>query len=201
MTARHKKKHANSGQPAADPGPEAEGKAEVESLDYWKDKALRAQAEMVNMRRRMDQDVEERTRMRLESLFHELIMLHDHLELALDSLPAELADSKEAGAFIQGIRAIHASLEATLMRHGLEKIHPSQEHDFDSEHHEAVRIVESAEISAPRLELVRRGYRMGRRILRPAQVVLHRPLTPPSGGADRPQDEREPGDQDPEGES
>ncbi len=158
--------------PAAAAEPPAATAAE---LEQWRERALRAQAEMVNMRRRMEEEVEDRTRRRLEALFHELITLADHLQLALDALPGELAKAPAARPFVEGVRAIHCSLEDTFQRFGLESIEPGPEQDFDPQHHEAVHVEERPDLDAPRLDVLRRGYRMGRHILRPAQVRLLRP--------------------------
>lgn len=166
-------------------------------MERWRERALRAQAEMANMRRRMEEEVEDRTRRRLEALFHELITLADHLQLALDALPEELAASPAARPFVEGVRAIQRSLRDTMQRFGLESIEPQPEHDFDPEHHEAVHVEEQAGLEAPRLDVLRPGYRMGRRILRPAQVRLLRPAGPvPAGSGGARQEDGNP-DEDP----
>ncbi|MBC8329070.1 MAG: nucleotide exchange factor GrpE [Planctomycetes bacterium] len=181
MSPRKKNKKADVAEPAADqPGaggtPEAaaEGPPQ-ETLEDWRDRALRAHAEMQNMRKRVDGEVEDRTRSRMEAMFFELIMLHDHLDLALASLPPGLEKDPATASFTVGVRAIHASFDDLLRRFGLEIIQPGAEQEFDPENHEAVQTVDREDLDEPRLELVRRGYRMGRRILRPAQVRLLRP--------------------------
>lgn len=174
-----KKNRKSAAAPAPDPAPaqdSAKDAAAGESLEEWRDRALRAHAEMQNMRKRLENEVEDRTRARMEALFHELILLHDHLELALEAVPAGLEQDPAAAPFTCGVRAIHGSFESLLRRFGLETIQPGPEQEFDPENHEAVQTVERPDLARPRLELVRRGYRMGRRILRPAQVRLLRPL-------------------------
>ena len=166
-------------------GAEAERPAAApdEGVEQWKDRALRAQADMANMRKRIDQEVEDRTRMRMEALFSELITLHDHLELALESVPESL-DADDAGrSFADGVRAIHVSLDMLMQRYGLEPIHPQEHHEFDPELHEAVHTEDRHDLEQPQLDLLRRGYRMGRRILRPAQVRLLQPPAEPGAGA------------------
>ena len=58
-----------------------------ENLD-WKDRALRAQAEMQNMKRRLEEETEARTRRRMESLLMELITVADHMDLAMQAAPS-----------------------------------------------------------------------------------------------------------------
>ncbi|KAA3613433.1 MAG: nucleotide exchange factor GrpE [Planctomycetota bacterium] len=146
-----------------------------QTLEFWQDRALRAQAEMANMRRRLEADVEERTRNRMEALFHELITLTDHMDLALSSLPEEAKKEKSLQGFVQGIQAIDMALRSTLERFGLQAIQPSGETAFDPDQHEAVYIEDREDLEKPQLELLRRGFRMGHRILRPAQVRLLQP--------------------------
>jgi molecular chaperone GrpE len=145
---------------------------EQESVEMWRDKALRAQAEMANMRRRLESDTEDRTRRRMEALLSELITVADHMELALGSLPDGIKEAQGADAFLMGMNAIQFSLDSVMRQHGLEFIQPAADAAFDPELHEAVGASQSDETGAdgPRLELLRRGYKMGRRILRPAQV-------------------------------
>ncbi len=152
-------------------GGEAVEAEEQESVEMWRDKALRAQAEMANMRRRLEADTEDRTRRRMEALLTELITVGDHMELALGVIPDGIRNAEGADAFLMGMNAIQASLEAVMRQHGLEFIQPAADAVFDPELHEAVG-TEKAEEGEARLELLRRGYKMGRRILRPAQVRI-----------------------------
>ncbi len=180
----------SAGRESPEPGAAQAAPAPEETLDYWKDRALRLQAEIQNMRRRSEQDVEDRTRRRLEALFSELITLEDHLVLALESIPEALREDPAARNFLAGVQAIASALRSTLVRFGLEAIEPEEHHDFDPEVHEAVHTEEREELEAPRLELMRRGYRMGSRILRPAQVRVLRPgeARAPAGPAERPEE-------------
>jgi molecular chaperone GrpE len=147
---------------------------EQESVEAWRDRALRAQAEMANMRRRLEADTEDRTRRRMEALLQELIMVADHMDLALGSLPTSITEAKGADAFLMGMQAIQSSLEAVMRQHGLEFIQPAPDADFDPELHEAVGNAEDtpSETDSPSLKVLRKGYKMGRRILRPAQVRI-----------------------------
>lgn len=145
---------------------------EQETVEMWRDKALRAQAEMANMRRRLESDTEDRTRRRMEALLNDLITVADHMDLALGSIPDGIREADGADAFLMGMNAIQAAFDSVMRQHGLELIQPAADAEFDPEMHEAVGSGAAAEgeEAGPRLELLRRGYKMGRRILRPAQV-------------------------------
>ncbi len=186
MTSRKnkKKKAPRKQEPGKEPAAPAAPKEDAED---WRERALRAQAEMLNMRRRMDHDVEERARMRTEAILAECITLADHLELALQSLPESLAGNSSARPFVLGVQAIQASLNQLLERFGVESIHPQEGQEFDAEHFEAVHVEALEGLEKERMELMRRGYRMGRRILRPAQVKLLRPKEDEKKEAPRPE--------------
>lgn len=149
--------------------------SEEDSADRWKDRALRAQAEMANMRRRLDSEVELRTRRRLESLLHDLIMVGDHIELALGSIPEPVREAKGADGFLLGMDAIRTAFEGVLRQHGLEQIEPATDADFDPSLHEAVQTETEDGIDAARLEVLRRGYKIGSHVIRPAQVRIVQP--------------------------
>ncbi|PCJ52798.1 MAG: nucleotide exchange factor GrpE [Planctomycetota bacterium] len=151
-----------------------------ETLDYWKDKALRAQADMQNMRRRLMADTEDRVRMRLEALLNDLILVADYMEAALGSIPEGVQKAEQADAFLAGMSAIQLALEGVMLGHGMTFIAPKREDEFNPEEHEAVETVTDDSLSKPSLELLSRGYRMGKRILRPAKVKILGPGTPES---------------------
>lgn len=149
--------------------------AEEDSAEIWKDRALRAQAEMANMRRRLDREVEQRTRRRLESLLHDLIMVGDHIELALGSIPEPVRIAEGADGFLLGMDAIRTAFEGVLRQHGLEQIAPTADTDFDPSLHEAVQTDTEKGLEATRIEMLRCGYKMGSHVLRPAQVRVVQP--------------------------
>ncbi|TAH35921.1 MAG: nucleotide exchange factor GrpE [Planctomycetota bacterium] len=160
---------------AARSAPAAAGTPPEQTVEYWRDKALRAQAEMVNVRRRAEQEIDERARLRLEGVLADLIQLADALELALAAMPAAAHTDPAARPVLDGWNAIRDALAQLLARQGVEMIQPGPAAAFDPELHEAVLVTELPGAPEPRLELLRRGYRLGRRILRPAQVHLLRP--------------------------
>ncbi|MFT7516585.1 MAG: molecular chaperone GrpE [Myxococcota bacterium] len=142
----------------------------VEDLEYFKDKFLRAQADVQNMRRRMHDETEERVRLRLESLLNDLMRVADYLEVGLNAVPQSVQEAEQGEAFLTGMSAIQQALDMVFVAHGVMFISPAASDAFDPEKHEAVETVEDLEIEAPQLELLNRGYRMANKILRPAKV-------------------------------
>ncbi len=141
----------------------------------WKERCLRAQADLQNIRRRMMEETEERVRLRLEALLHDLIRVSDYMEAALGNIPESIKEAEQADAFLAGIHAIQQALEGVMLSHGITFLAPKEDHSFDPDEHEAVEHVVDASLEKPRLELLSRGYRMGKRILRPAKLRIVEP--------------------------
>ena len=100
----------------------------------------------------------------------------DDLERALRDVPAEMAGNQ----WVEGIRLIDRALRGMLARAGLERI-GAEGQPFDPQVHEAL-LQEDAPDRAEG-EVVRElrpGYRLGERVLRPAQVSVARGTSPPA---------------------
>jgi molecular chaperone GrpE len=140
---------------------------ELESLrkerDELQDQLLRKRAELDNYRKRMERD---RQRQQLEAratLIRELLPSLDNLDRALS---AEGSDE----SLRTGVELIHRDLLTLLEAEGLEAVNPEGEH-FDPQTqqalaHEAVPGFEDGMI----VEVFRKGYKLGDRLLRPALV-------------------------------
>lgn len=142
---------------------ETEAKA-AENLDGWQ----RAQAEFANYKKRLARDQEQLTvevRGRVIKRYLEIV---DDLERALNNAPKENAGAEWA----QGVEIIYKKLIAYLESEGLTRMHPLGEH-FDPNLHEAVTQEESPEHeSGTIIEVLRPGYLLGERVLRPASVKV-----------------------------
>ena len=147
-----------------------EDEKNVEDIDYFKDKLLRAQADVQNIRRRMQEDTEERVRIRMESLLSDLIRIADYLEAGLAAIPDSIQKAQHADAFLAGISAIQQELDRVFQFHGVTFISPQENDIFDPKNHEAVETTEDEGLKEPKMELLSRGYSMGNKILRPAKV-------------------------------
>ncbi len=141
---------------------EAQAKAE-EYLAGWK----RERAEFVNYRQRVErQAAQTRDRVRSEVL-KGLVDILDDLDLALQNRPTE----GEAAAWADGIALIAQKIRTFLRQQGLEPIEPQVGDPFDPYQHEGVDTVASDEVESGHIvEVVRKGYRVGERVLRPAKV-------------------------------
>ena len=131
-----------------------------------RDQVLRANAEMQNVRRRAEQDVEKAHKFALERFAGELLAVVDNLERALAAIAEEDATQRE------GVELTLKSLLAALEKHGVNLINPQGE-TFNPEHHQAITMLEVAGV-APNavVEVMQKGYSINGRLLRPAMVVV-----------------------------
>ncbi len=134
-----------------------------------RDAQLRAQAEIENIRRRTEMDVEKAHKFALEKFSGELLPVIDSLERAL-----EVADKNnpELVAMIEGIDLTLKSLLAAVGKFGVEVV--GEVHvPFNPEVHQAMSMMESDEVAPNHVLMVmQRGYMLNGRLLRPAMVAV-----------------------------
>jgi molecular chaperone GrpE len=150
-------------QRAQRPEPDA---ALAEELARLEDRYKRALADLDNYRKRSAREVERRATEIREALVRDWLEVLDSVERAL-RMPSD-------GPLAQGLRAVLDQIEAVLARHGVTRIGAAGER-FDPERHEAIDVRVTDEVDDQTvLEVVRSGFVLGDRVLRPAQVVVAR---------------------------
>lgn len=144
----------------------AAAQAEVAEL---KDQVLRAHAEMQNIRRRADADVEKAHKFGLEKFAMEMLATVDNLERALAACTAQDDATK---AIHDGVEMTLKALLASLEKFKIAVVNPVDEH-FNPEFHQAITMVDSPD-AAPNtvLSVMQKGYTLSGRLLRPAMVVV-----------------------------
>jgi molecular chaperone GrpE len=143
--------------------------AKKEAADNY-DRFLRATADLENFRRRTVREKEELRQFALSRVLEDLLP-------ALDNLALGLAATKQPGAEMKalagGVELVLGQLKSTLAQHGLKEIVPAAGQSFDPHQHESLSHQPSADVPAEHvLTLVRTGYSLNGRLLRPASVVL-----------------------------
>ena len=140
-----------------------------EEPDY-KDKWLRAVAELDNVRKRARRDVGAAESRGIFKLARELLPALDNFERALAA--AEAQPENRDHHLTDGIRLVQSELLGSLARVGIEPDSPKGER-FDPHRHEAVaqQPVEGAEPGTI-VEVYSAGYTYGEDVLRPAKVVV-----------------------------
>ena len=151
--------------------------ADERAKNHWQ-QYLRAVAELDNVRKRAQRDIEAANRYGLEKFAAELLPVKDSLELAVQN-----AARADARSLREGQEATLQLLSRALEKLGVTVIDPLGE-PFDPARHEAMMTQESttAEPNSV-LKVVQLGYELNGRLLRPARVIVAR--EPASGGQQR----------------
>jgi molecular chaperone GrpE len=158
-------------QPApAQEEPAAHEQPAVPAEPDYKDKWLRAVAELDNVRKRARRDVAAADSRGVAKLARELLPALDNFDRALAA--AEAQPENRDHHLTDGIRLVQAELLGALARVGIEPDSPKGER-FDPHRHEAVaqQPVDGAEPGTI-VEVYSAGYRHGDDVLRPAKVVV-----------------------------
>jgi molecular chaperone GrpE len=145
--------------------------AEAEQdLAKHRDALLRMQAEMDNLRKRLQREVEKSRKFALERIMKDLLQVRDSMDRGLEAA----GESGTVEALREGQQLTLKMLAKVMQDHGLEVVDP-QGQAFDPELHEAVTVMPSAEAAEDSvLEVLQKGFRLHDRLLRPAMVVVSR---------------------------
>lgn len=143
--------------------------AEARAADF-RDQYLRAVAELENVRRRAERDVENAHRYGVERFARELLAVADSMEMGLDAA----RQSEGSQAIVEGFEATLRLLQTVFEKFGITRLDALGK-PFDPDWHEAMT-TQPSEDAAPDtvLAVVQTGYRIHDRPLRPARVIVAR---------------------------
>ncbi len=140
-----------------------------EQLAAAQDQSLRVAAELQNIRRRAEQDVEKAHKFALERFAGDLLAVVDSLERGLEMTSP---DDPSGKAIREGMELTLKLFLDTLKRHQLEQVDPHGA-PFNPEHHQAMAMEESTHVEPGSvLKVFQKGYLLNGRLLRPAMVVV-----------------------------
>ena len=153
--------------------------AEIDRLKQetqdFKDKYMRAYAEMENIRRRHERDRADLIKYALENVFKDFLPVLDSLEKALPDDAANAPKANGSGSeqsYYEGMLMVKRQLLDVFRKHGLEEISAAGS-AFDPNVHQAIQRVESPDVH---IETVgsefAKGYLLNGRLLRPAMVSV-----------------------------
>ena len=140
-----------------------------QQLEEAKSKALYAAADTQNVRRRLEQELQQATSYAAAGFARDMLAIKDHLDRALAAVSDELRADKTASQFLAGIEATARELEAVFQRHGVKRIEAVGE-PLDPHRHQAMIEMPSDKEPGTVIEEMQPGYMMKDRLLRPALV-------------------------------
>ena len=145
----------------------AEGK---EGAARARDDLLRVQAEMQNLRRRTEQDIEKAHKYGQEKFSIELLTVMDNLERALEAASGH--EDETVKAIYEGVDLTLKSFTDCFNRFHIGSVDPMGE-PFNPQLHQAVTILENPDVEPNTvIEVMQKGYTLHGRVIRPAMVVV-----------------------------
>lgn len=150
--------------------------ARAAEADALEDRLKRAQAEFVNESRRIARQAEQDRRYAIDGVVKDLVPLAEGLDSAL----LAGAGVPQAAPLREGVALVARQLEDMLKRYDVELLRPAGQ-PFDPLAHEAILVVERADLPPGQVaDVIRPGFRLHGRVVRPAQVTVSRaPAAPP----------------------
>ena len=134
-----------------------------------KDAQLRALADLENFRRRTVREKEELRAFAASRIVEDLMPVMDNLGLAVI---AAKADNAELKSLVEGVEMVGNQFKSALNNHGLKEVNPNGV-AFDPNLHEALSQQPSDDVEEGHvLQVVRIGYELNGRLLRPASVIV-----------------------------
>jgi len=153
---------------AAIPGPDellAAAKKEV-AANY--DRYMRAVADLENYRKRTIREKDELRQFAAANVVEDIIPILDNLSLGL----AAAKQQTDVKAIVEGVGHVLEQFKSTLGKHGLKELNP-QGQPFDPNQHDCISHQPSPEVPEEMVsQVVRLGYSLNGRLLRPASVVV-----------------------------
>ena len=147
-----------------------------EQLAAANDQALRVAADLQNVRRRAELDVEKAHKFALEKFAGDLLPVIDSLERGLE---LSSADDENIRPMREGIELTLKMFQDTLKRYQLEAIDPQAGEPFNAEHHQAMAMQESHDLEPNSvIKVFQKGYQLNGRLMRPAMVVVSKAPAP-----------------------
>lgn len=143
------------------------------------DRFLRAKAEAENTRRRAEADVTAAHKYALDRFAAEIISVRDSLDLArMVELPKDTSPAVQK--MHEGLDLTLKLMDSVFQKFGVTRLDPKGQ-KFDPERHQAISMVESAEVPPGHVvNVVQKGYLLNDRLLRPAMVVVARAASVPT---------------------
>jgi molecular chaperone GrpE len=148
--------------------------AEAKATENW-NSYLRAVAEMNNLRKRMEREIDNARKYAIERFAQELVTVGDALEAGINA-----GSANPGPALLEGAQATLRQLHHAFDKAGIKIIDPAGK-PFDPEWQEAMVAQESREQPANTvLSVIQKGYSLNGRLLRPARVIVSK--APGEGG-------------------
>jgi molecular chaperone GrpE len=143
-----------------------------DDLEKAQQEMLYAKAEVQNVRRRMEKDIQDARAYAATGFARDILSVADNLARALDHVPPEMREDEKLKGFLAGIEATQRELDKVFALHGVTRI-AAQGLPLDPHQHQAMLEVPSDEAEPGTVvQEMQAGYMIKDRLLRPAMVAV-----------------------------
>jgi molecular chaperone GrpE len=155
--------------PLVEGQPPGEFDALRQELDNAHDRALRAQAELDNFRKRTQRELQSERQYAAMPLLRDLLPVIDNIQRAIEAAQ----QSPDAGNLLEGFQIVAQQIQTVLAQHRCHPIDVQAGETFDPNVHEAVSQLPSDQFpSGQIIQVTQTGYQLHDRLIRPTQVVV-----------------------------
>jgi molecular chaperone GrpE len=139
-------------------------------LETARQDILYAQAEVQNVRRRMEKEAVDARAYAATVFARDILSVSDNLARALDAIPAELREDEKMKPLVTGLEATGRELDSVFAKHGITRI-AAMGMPLDPNQHQAMVEIPSADAEPGTIVAeMQAGYMIKDRLLRPAMV-------------------------------
>ncbi len=144
-------------------------------LETARQDILYAQAEVQNVRRRMEKEAADARAYAATGFARDILSVSDNLTRALEAIPAEMRESEAMKPLVTGLEATGRELESVFAKHGISRI-AAMGLPLDPNQHQAMVEIPTADAEPGTVVAeMQAGYMLKDRLLRPAMVVVAKP--------------------------
>ncbi|MBP9792048.1 MAG: nucleotide exchange factor GrpE [Rickettsiales bacterium] len=140
----------------------------------FKEHALRAMAEVENIKKRTEKEITDIKKYALSSFIESLVPVIENLYRSTEHISDENVKDESVKKIIEGIEMTQAEFMKILEKQGVTRIMPKQGDDFNPNLHQAISMISGQGQKANSVQaVIQAGYLISERLIRPALVVVN----------------------------
>ncbi len=141
-----------------------------EKADGNWERLVRKEAELQNLIKRAEQDVDNARKFAIERFAGEMLQVLDSLD---QGITYSQSDNITVDHLVEGIKLTHSVFMNAMDKQGIKPVEPAVGEVFNPAFHEAISIQQTSDVEPNRImAVVQKGYMLQNRLLRPARVVV-----------------------------
>lgn len=146
---------------------ESESLSRDEEIEQYKEQAMRAMADLQNVKKRMESEKQDFTKYASQKLLTALLPVLDNFKRAFENIPEEI----EGHEWLNGVTQIESSFVKVLQQDGLEEIPTNIDDDFNADMHECL-MQDPQKPEGKISQCLEVGYMIKGKVLRPSKVSV-----------------------------